>query len=436
MGKVYASGGNVQYLNLPNEYTQVEYIESNGYEYIDSGVVLSSATTVEADFQMTEKKYGYGNYVFGCMDASLECSLRTGIEKTNYRDGEGSTISYSQTSDIFARTTVTAIPRSGTNTSNKTMTIFKSRRQRTSEGPFTLEGSGRLKLYSLKMYENDVLIRDFVPCIRKSDSVHGLYDIVGETFYMSEITIPSEYQQVEYIESTGTQYIDTGYKTTVNTGSYITFITSNSIGTSGHGSIFGARKSTEKRYHLETWTPDSSRSGSFWIGANEAVTDPKIIPNEKLTIAHSVTTNTSARNDNSYVSTAGVSVLSDPLCIFGVNNDTIIGNFSKTKLYAFYIYERYDVVHSYIPVIRKADHKAGLYDTVSNSFLTNSGTGTFLYGNPFQDFNETGRIVFPQVAHKTKTIYIGRDSGVAKKVKKVYIGDPNNVARLCFTDGQ
>lgn len=39
------------------------------------------------------------------------------------------------------------------------------------------------KLWYLKIYHWSTLVRDFVPCYRKSDSVIGLYDLVNDTFY-------------------------------------------------------------------------------------------------------------------------------------------------------------------------------------------------------------------------------------------------------------
>ena len=30
---------------------------------------------------------------------------------------------------------------------------------------------------------NDVLVREFIPCYRKADSVAGLYDLANNTFY-------------------------------------------------------------------------------------------------------------------------------------------------------------------------------------------------------------------------------------------------------------
>jgi hypothetical protein len=42
---------------------------------------------------------------------------------------------------------------------------------------------GTQRTKSCKIYDNNVIIRDFVPCIRKSDNVAGLLDKVNDVFY-------------------------------------------------------------------------------------------------------------------------------------------------------------------------------------------------------------------------------------------------------------
>lgn len=45
------------------------------------------------------------------------------------------------------------------------------------------------RVYDYKIYDDtDILIRDFVPCYRKADSVIWMYDLVGETFYTNSWT--------------------------------------------------------------------------------------------------------------------------------------------------------------------------------------------------------------------------------------------------------
>ena len=50
------------------------------------------------------------------------------------------------------------------------------------------EWNSSYKLYYCKIYESWTLVRDFVPCYRKSDNVIGLYDIVNNQFYTNAWT--------------------------------------------------------------------------------------------------------------------------------------------------------------------------------------------------------------------------------------------------------
>ena len=86
-----------------------------------------------------------------------------------------------------------------------------------------------IKYGYIKTYNDSVMTGYFIPCYRKSDNVAGVYDKISGNFYTNSGTgslyvgesidlyedkpsaIPDSYQQVEYIQSSGTQYIDTGY---------------------------------------------------------------------------------------------------------------------------------------------------------------------------------------------------------------------------------
>jgi hypothetical protein len=82
--------------------------------------------------------------------------------------------------------------------------------------------SVKCKLYGCKIYDNGTLIRNYMP-VKNSNGEIGLLDKVNNVFYKSASTTPflagpaASYTQVEYIESTGTQYIDTGFKPNNNT---------------------------------------------------------------------------------------------------------------------------------------------------------------------------------------------------------------------------
>ena len=42
------------------------------------------------------------------------------------------------------------------------------------------------KLYGCKIYDNDKIVRDFIPC-KNSSGVIGLYDTVNSQFYQKEL---------------------------------------------------------------------------------------------------------------------------------------------------------------------------------------------------------------------------------------------------------
>ena len=46
----------------------------------------------------------------------------------------------------------------------------------------------KAKLYYFKIYVEDVLVRDFIPCYRNSDNVVGMYDLVSNTFFVNQGT--------------------------------------------------------------------------------------------------------------------------------------------------------------------------------------------------------------------------------------------------------
>ena len=46
----------------------------------------------------------------------------------------------------------------------------------------------KIRLYDFKVYDNDTLVRNFIPCIRKSDNKPGLYDLANNEFYTNQGT--------------------------------------------------------------------------------------------------------------------------------------------------------------------------------------------------------------------------------------------------------
>lgn len=190
-------------------------------------------------------------------------------------------------------------------------------------------------------------------------------------YYLSKTrlnVLPKEYQEVEYIESTATQYIDTGYVPNQNTSVDIKFVKhSNTF-------VFGSRTSLSLNSFGIALLQDGFRSdyGSSNIICQRSFSEPIILNVDKnkvyvynsLEITHEQQVFTSPGN----------------LYLFGINNNNNI-LYGSHSIYYCKIYDNGTLVRDMIPCYRKNDNVVGMYDTVNNVFYTNAGTGTFEVGN-------------------------------------------------------
>lgn len=181
--------------------------------------------------------------------------------------------------------------------------------------------------------------------------------------------LPIEYQEVEYIESTKIDYIDTDYTLNDNSVMHFKYIPNVTTG----NSLFGF-SNIKSGYYASGLIGKSLMSGiikkenSKYVIANNNVINSEvnlIVTNTKMTY-----------NDNEI--TTNYSFSGGKLTLFkNLNYPT--DSFSG-KFYSLKIYDNEILVCNFIPCYRKSDNKIGLYDLVNNKFYTNQGTGTFLKG--------------------------------------------------------
>ena len=196
------------------------------------------------------------------------------------------------------------------------------------------------------------------------------------------------YTNLEYIESTGTQYIDTEVIPNQNTGFEIDYMTHNNVSrSSGYATIFGSRIDLGFGYQLSTWGDGSSLKGHLLFGNNNdspssirynagiiADTRQQIkLKNRILTLSDNTTT-TLTYYEMQLPSTLKI------FCLGGAG--AAVYEKSQTKLYNLKLYNGNTLIRNFIPVVRNRDNVVGLYDIVNNKFYTNAGTGEFTSGNP------------------------------------------------------
>ena len=191
---VKAFGGTEQ-RNLPDGYTALEYIESTGTQYIDTGVAGNTYTDVNMRVKLGAISGGFlfgtdtlskGNR--GIQASSDKLFLSYGGRefggsyiysnviydlKTHYQSGQ-STITLDNS--LYVTNTSTA----GTIVSNNNLFLFA----RNSTGNV---GAQSMTLYSAQIYNGSTLVRDFVPA-KNSSGVVGMYDTVSGQFFTNQGT--------------------------------------------------------------------------------------------------------------------------------------------------------------------------------------------------------------------------------------------------------
>lgn len=187
--------------------------------------------------------------------------------------------------------------------------------------------------------------------------------------------LPSEFQEVEYIESTGTQYIDTGL--TPN-GNYSFDIKINA--STNRKSILGALEGWEKNA-ISLYINDYNNL--LWSFANKSkqATHNSFPLNTDIQITSNRGT-LRAGNEVVILDNSSFNYIGRNIILFGTNGPLGPVEFALMKLYYCKWYDGNTLIRDFIPCYRKSDNEVGLYDIVNKQFYTNQGTGSFLCGRP------------------------------------------------------
>lgn len=171
---------------LPSGYTKLDYIESSGTQYIDTGVssfnTQRSRVILDVDWLS-----GLGCY-FGCYSSGLRWFVEA-LQPTKIYSGYLNEGKSADIATVIGRYTVdkngvstnvngVKIDHAGANTS-----ILKSIYLLANNGSSGVSGiADAARIYSCKISSSSGLIRQFVPCKNSSGEV-GLYDEVNDVFY-------------------------------------------------------------------------------------------------------------------------------------------------------------------------------------------------------------------------------------------------------------
>jgi hypothetical protein len=189
------------------------------------------------------------------------------------------------------------------------------------------------------------------------------------------VRLPAEYQEVEYLESNGSQYIITDYYPTSQSEITVKYlITSAPSGQKQIAGVINNRSGVNKSWTIN-FIRNSGTSITFagnQISFNTNVQAVNTVYTAKIS-ADGFYLNGTKMGDFGEVSEK---VSDHPLYLFRENTVTS----SSLSPMIGRIYEASTENPVFIPCYRKFDSKPGMYDPVEGKFYTNAGTGEFVVG--------------------------------------------------------
>ena len=192
--------------------------------------------------------------------------------------------------------------------------------------------------------------------------------------------VPDGYRKVEYLESDGNQYFDSGVEAKYSIGLHTKFQCLSNVNAAICGAINNITTGYNSRHHLTLYG-----SGIYWYYYNSNRTSATFsAPNLSFTGVNTFYLNTATGvvkiNDNTGTFTALQGTVGSNYGIFGRLSNTLAIQSRPVKIFWFILMDSNVVVRHFIPVVRNSDNKPGMYDLVNDVFYTNQGTGEFTWG--------------------------------------------------------
>ena len=223
-GAEYHEGDGIQFKQETGKalYRVLDYIEATGTQRIDTDIMLSGTShVVDITYQLTDitvDNYVYtvggifdaGGQVYGILTTSTKelcsgiCQSGTAYEYVSIAPPtEKTTDSYFVNATSFG-STLTGSKNHNTTVLNETISFFGFIRNEYNSY------LGKVKLYSCDVKCDDVIIASFIPVMRISDSVYGLYDTISKKFFTNT------YNETPFVAGTQTGEVIYGDITTIN----------------------------------------------------------------------------------------------------------------------------------------------------------------------------------------------------------------------------
>ena len=382
----------------------VRYVEATGSQYVDTGIVGRHGTKTEckvewmnlADTAFLASGYWSDNtrfYACWCSSASgnMFTAQGKGDKVNNGQDllFEKKRV-YTYTTDFSApdenKYSTNTVTIDGTQVFSKAypalntgynLYVFANNQKGTAAG------FSKTRCYGLKIWQDGTLVRDFKPCVHGGRA--GLYDTVSETIFYSgsgtDLTydtncdVPDAF--IDYVESFGNSYIDTGIIGRAGTSAQMELaLTGNS-----DQALLASRNGTNVRFYLihngggSQWLwgyGGYGKFGSFTVGTKYHVESSFAAGEQSITVREGGAEGTVVGSYSGANETAVDTGRSMYLFCCNQSGSALAKQYwGKARVYWLQLFQDGEMVRDFKPCLKYG--QAALYDDVSKTIFYPEG---------------------------------------------------------------
>lgn len=399
-------------------YRQVDYITTSGSQYFKTGVTSAVNSGFDIDFIMLNGYTSSPYYnLFGSRGTGTVGELR--IDTIPHGDGTelklGSNVYSSGIKGAYRNRIklyngVYTKP-DGTQLTNLDASTIANYPREIYIGCINKDNSAygnkaSLQIFHWVMYTGTTVERDFWPVKRKSDGVYGLYDVEHGVFYepqgaavtgngeniipynQSILTesekiisgLPNTYRPLEYLESSGKQYIDTGV---VATSGFEVEIKINIDKVTGSWApILGAHEPSAP-YKRNFIAYGSNKKMEMDAGDKITQTSVSLTGDDVIkasNVKNNFYLNINGTHYNPTITTNSSNIAYSGRTLHLLHTNGYDMGYTTGKVYYCKITVDGNLVRDLVPAARIDTNQFGLFDLVSQSFFINAGTHEFIAG--------------------------------------------------------
>ena len=303
-----------------------------------------------------------------------------------------------------------------------------------STDPDQVDLAATVRCYGVKIWQDGVLKLDYIPCMKNDKP--GLYDAVSRKIFFSQSSAdfnagpvvkmkPDHF--IQYVESTGTQYIDTGIVGRPNTAmqahvlwtavSDTYFLASRGATGETRFCLYGCNTTHYMAHRTYQKGRDSTESANGYtqetvhFNANAPDYISSSISHDGTTLSYWLEVNGTRRFTRTRTEAALDTGLN--MYLFGCNQGGVLKLSSKIRCYDVKIWQDGVLVRDFRPCLK--DGRAGLYDEVSSWIFFPQG-GELNYPNETPD-KFVKWVNVPGASYVPTGVYAASDVAAQMKVR-------------------